>query len=1258
YVDYYIDSPKYTPYEALERNTTYSSALRIRVRLVIYDVDSESGERTIISAKESEVYLCDVPLITERGSFIVNGVERVIVNQLHRSPGIFFEDLSASKNVLERHIYSARIIPYRGSWLDFEFDAKNLMYARIDKRKKIPVTIILKALGLSNKDILHIYYDVETVKINENGELYKVLELDKILGRRYSVDITDEDGNILVKANRKITKAAKKRLEKSNIKEFRISLEDLLDSFFAEDVITENGEVILEANTPVSDDCIETLKGNNIKEFKVLYIDKLTADSAIRDLLAIDGVENTDEAIMEIYKRQRPGEPATVEIAKNYFDNIFFNEKRYDLSKVGRLKINRRLGLDIPLDVTVLTKDDIIAAVKLFDKIRLGVERVDDIDHLGHRRVKSVGEQFLNHIRIGLVRMEKTIKERMSVQELDELTPQDLLNAKPLNASIKEFFGSYQLSQFMDQTNPLTEITHKRRLSALGPGGLNRERAGFEVRDVHPSHYGRICPIETPEGPNIGLITTITTYAKINDFGFIETPYRKVVDGRVTDEVVYLSAIEEEDYYIAQANALVDENGRFIRDYIAARYKGEATSVPKEYINLMDVDPSQIVSISTALIPFLEHDDANRALMGSNMQRQAVPLIKPDAPFVGTGLERKVAVDSGAALVAKRSGYIEYVDSEKIIIRYTENNKFDIDVYELVKYKRSNQDTCVNYKPLVNKGEFVNKGDILADGPSVDRGELALGKNVLIALMPWMGYNFEDAMVVSQKLVKEDAFTSIHIESFDIEARDTKLGPEEITRDIPNMSEESLKDLDDSGVIRIGAYVKSGDILVGKVTPKGESQTTPEERLLRAIFGEKAGEVKDASLRVPPGVEGVVVDVQVMTRKGVKKDDRTKNIEEEKRKKLTRDYHIKKRVLEKARFESMLDIYKERKLIKDVEIDGITLKKGDKISSDKLSKITFTSLLQLPVEKDKLFEDKISEINETYFTRLKRLDEYNANKSKKIEMGDELSAGILKYVKVHIAIKRKLSEGDKMAGRHGNKGVIAKILPEEDMPFLEDGTPVDIVLNPLGVPSRMNVGQVLESHLGVAAKALGLYFETPVFDGAKEKDIDELLIKAGFQKDGQRILYDGRSGEPFEQEVTVGVMYIMKLHHLVDTKIHARSTGPYSLVTQQPLGGKAQFGGQRLGEMEVWALEAYGAANMLQEMLTVKSDDVEGRTRVYEAIVNGDLSYKPSMPESFNVLIKELQGLCLDVELIATKEERDKTPSKEAKVKNQDGGNN
>jgi len=1238
YISYSIEKYKYTPGEAIDRSTTYAAPLKIKVRLVTYDANEETGEKTVASAKESEVYLCDIPLMTDRGTFVINGVERVIVTQLHRSPGIFFEDLTASKGVMEKHLFSARIIPYRGSWIDFDFDSKNIMYVRIDKKRKIPVTVLLKALGHSEQDILDMYYTKERISLTDGG-MFKDFNEDIILGLRNSLDIIDAEGNIVVKATHKITKAARKRMIKAEIKLIPVSMEDIEHTFFAEDVVDADGEVLVEANTAVSEEMLERLKENDIKEFSILFIDRMTADSVMRDILAADKVKTIDEALIDIYKKLRPGEPATEETAKTLFDNLFFNPKRYDLSKVGRLKINKRLGLEVDLDTTTLTTEDIIETVRVLENIRKGQDRVDDIDHLGHRRIRAAGEQLQNHIRIGLARMEKTVKERMSIQDLEDLTPQDLLNAKPLSASIKEFFGSYQLSQFMDQTNPLSEITHKRRLSALGPGGLNRDRAGFEVRDVHTSHYGRICPIETPEGPNIGLITSLTTYAKVNEFGFIETPYRKVEDGKVTKEVVYMSAIEEEDHYVAQANALLNEDGTFVRDFIAARHKGEPLQVAKDQIGYMDISPKQMVSVSAALIPFLEHDDANRALMGSNMQRQAVPLVRTDSPIVGTGMEKKVAVDSGAVITAKRAGVIEYIDSAKVAVRYEDNGDFGLDVYDLVKYRRSNQDTCINYKPIVRPGEAVVKGSMLAGGPATQNGELALGQNMVLAFMPWMGYNYEDSILISERVVREDRYTSIHIEEFEIEARDTKLGPEEITADIPNVSDEALKDLDESGIIRIGARVRPRDILVGKVTPKGETQATPEEKLLRAIFGEKAGDVKDASLRVPPSITGTVVDVQVMTRRGVEKDSRTELIEKDEYTAIQQDYERELKALEKSRNEMIGSFLVGKKLKAEYTNSDLEIPKGLEITKDTLLTLAYTDLIQIEIEEQAEFEAHIQKINGLYFDKVRDAEEYYKDKKRKVEKGDELPAGVLKSVKVYVAIKRKLSVGDKMAGRHGNKGVVSRILPAEDMPYLPNGEPVDVVINPLGVPSRMNVGQVLEVHLGWAARALGLKVATEVFDGARESDIKEMLTDAGYQTDGQTVLYDGRTGDRFEQEVTVGIMYVLKLHHLVDTKLHARSTGPYSLVTQQPLGGKAQFGGQRLGEMEVWALEAYGAANVLQEMLTVKSDDVEGRTTVYEAIVNGNFSFTPSMPESFNVLIKELQGLALDVELLTSNED-------------------
>jgi DNA-directed RNA polymerase subunit beta len=1234
YISYTLEKPKYTPREAIDRSTTFSAPLKVKVRLVNYDINEESEEKLINSAKESEVYLCDIPLMTDRGTFVINGVERVIVSQLHRSPGIFFEDITASKSVVEKHLFSARIIPYRGSWIDFDFDAKNIMHVRIDKKRKIPVTVLLKALGMTEKEILDTYYDMVHVVIAKDGSMTKEFNEERLVGQRNSLDILDENGDIIVKAGHKITKAARKKLVKANIKRIPITFADISETFFSEDIVSEDGEVIVSFGSPVNEENFEKLSENSITEFKVLFIDKHTSDSVIRDILVADKVKTEEEALIEIYRKLRPGEPATLDTSKALFENLFFNPKRYDLSKVGRLKINKRLGLTINLEHTTLCKDDIVETVRVLENIRKGIAKVDDIDHLGHRRVRAAGEQLQNHIRIGLARMEKTVKERMSIQDTEDLTPQDLLNAKPLSASIKEFFGSYQLSQFMDQTNPLSEITHKRRLSALGPGGLNRDRAGFEVRDVHTSHYGRICPIETPEGPNIGLITSLTTYSKINEFGFIETPYRKVENGIITNEVVYMSAIEEEDYYIAQANALIGEDNRFVKEYIAARHMGESLQTPKENIQYMDVSPKQMVSVSSALIPFLEHDDANRALMGSNMQRQGVPLIRTDSPIVGTGMEMKCAIDSGAVVTADHEGVVDFIDAVKIVVRYDEGKDFGVDIYDLVKYRRSNQDTCINFKPIVDKGDRVKKGDILAGGPATQGGELALGRNIVVAFMPWMGYNYEDSILISQKLVKEDAYTSIHIEVFEVEARDTKLGPEEITSDIPNVSDEALKDLDESGIIRIGAKVKPGDILVGKVTPKGETQATPEEKLLRAIFGEKAGDVKDASLRVPPSIKGTVIGVQVMTRRGIDKDSRTDIIEAGEYDDIRRDYERMLRSLEDARREKIITLLEGKKLSDSFSSLEVSFEVGSVLSAEGLRKLDYTDLVNLPIDGRRDFEEQLVSVNNIYFAKTREAEDLYKDKKKKVEKGDELPAGVLKSVKVYVAIKRKLSVGDKMAGRHGNKGVVSRILPEEDMPYLPDGTPVEVVLNPLSVPSRMNIGQVLETHLGWAGKALGVKFSTEVFDSARESDIKEMLTKAGYQDDGQTILFDGRTGDRFDQEVTVGVMYYLKLHHLVDTKIHARSTGPYSLVTQQPLGGKAQFGGQRLGEMEVWALEAYGAANILQEMLTVKSDDVEGRTTVYESIVNGNFSFSPSMPESFNVLIKELQGLALDLELV------------------------
>lgn len=1237
YVSHTVDIPKYTPREALDRGATYSAPVRATLRLVIYSSNNPE-DRVVVDAKEATIFLCDLPLMTDWGTFVINGVERVIVSQLHRSPGIFFEDITNTKAVAERHIYSARVIPYRGSWIDIEYDSKNILYVRIDKKKKILVTVLLKAFGLNGNDILKQFYTFETINIvKSGGEIVykKTIDYENLLGTKLSHPIINPDtGEVVVKANTKFTRATIKKLDRLSLREITIPEGNLKESYFAVDVFDKNGEHIAFANDLVTEANLGRIVESGLDAFQILFFDRSVGGNVIRDILEIDKIKTKEDALLEIHKKLRPGEPATPERADMLFQGYFFNEKRYDLSRVGRIKINKRLKLDKPLTQTTLTVDDIVNTVRELENIRQGRSYVDDIDHIGHRRVKAVGEQLQNYIRVGLSRIEKTVKERLSIQDVHSVTPYDLLNAKPLVAAIKEFFGSYQLSQFMDQTNPLAEITHKRRLSALGPGGLNRDRAGFEVRDVHTSHYGRICPIETPEGPNIGLITSLTTYAKINEYGFIETPYRKVIENRVTDEVVYMSGIDEEEYYIAQANSPVDEKGNFINNMIAARHKGDTMMIEKDKVQYMDVAPMQMVSVSTAAIPFLEHNDANRALMGSNMQRQAVPLLQTAAPIVGTGLEFRTAIDTGAVIVSKGDGVIDYVDASKIIVRYDSSYNHVVEVHDLVKFKRSNQNTCMNNRPLVVPGQRVIKGQPLADGAGTDRGELALGKNIVIAFMPWNGYNYEDSILVSRKLVEKDVFTSIHIEMFEVEARDTKLGPEEITADIPNVREQALAQLDEHGIIRIGAKVKPDDILVGKVAPKGEYQSTPEEKLLRAIFGEKAGDVKDISLRVPPGIVGTVIDVQVITRRGLSKDGRAEAIEEADRKVVERTYKLTLAAIEHYRCETLSELIKSKKLLDNLTIEGETFKAGSTVPAEKLMLLSSRELSELAVEGKEEINKTIEKLDIDCHKKISDAETLYQSGLSKTEKGDELPAGVLKKVQVFVAIKRRLSVGDKMAGRHGNKGVVSSILAPEDMPFMEDGTPIDIVINPLGVPSRMNVGQVFEMHLGWAAKNLGLHVSTEVFDGADEEDIKKLLREAGLQEDGQRVLYDGRTGERFDQEVTVGVMYMLKLHHLVDTKIHARSTGPYSLVTQQPLGGKAQFGGQRFGEMEVWALEAYGAANILQEMLTVKSDDVTGRVKVYEAMVDGNFDFKPGLPESFNVLVKELQGLALDIELL------------------------
>jgi DNA-directed RNA polymerase subunit beta len=1232
---------KYEVPEARQKGITYADPLRVMVRLVVRDKTAEGEPSTIRDVKEQKVYLGEVPLMTEAGTFIVNGTERVIVSQLHRSPGVFFAQEKGRSTTSGKHLYSARIIPYRGSWLDFEFDAKDQLYVRIDRRRKLPVTILLRALGLSAQDILQTFYRSETVRYHAETSTFRKQVSELLLQQQSREDVLDPaTGEPIVRAGRKISRSALRRLLHSDIDEIPTSTEMLVGQVIAEDIIDPTtGEVLFELNHELSADDIVKLQARRISEFRLLYLDPLRTDVALRLTLATDRINTQEEALLEIYKRLRPGDIPTKETARLFFDNLFFNPKRYDLSRIGRLKLNTKLGLDLPLETRMLTMQDIVEVVRYLLTLRQGDGAVDDIDHLGNRRVRSVGELLENQLRIGLVRMERTIRERMSIHDLTTAMPHDLINSKPVTAAVKEFFGSSQLSQFMDQTNPLSEITHKRRLSALGPGGLTRDRAGFEVRDVHPTHYGRICPIETPEGPNIGLIASLSTYARVNRFGFIETPYRRVENGRVTDEIEFLSAIEEDRYVIAQANAPLTEGGEFLRELIQARRGGEFIFVPPDRIDYMDVSPKQLVSVAASLIPFLENDDANRALMGSNMQRQAVPLLRTEAPIVGTGMEAIAARDSGAVVLARAGGEVVNVDATRIVVRVddVDGDEPRVDIYSLVKYQRSNQSTCINQRPVVCIGDRVKRGDILADGPATDCGELALGRNVVVAFMPWGGYNFEDAIVISERVVKEDIFTSIHIEEFEVEACDTKQGKEEITRDIPNVGEEALKDLDESGIIRIGAKVKAGDILVGKITPKGETQLSPEEKLLKAIFGEKAGDVRDTSLTVPPGVEGIIVGVRVFARRGAEKDARTLAIEEEEIVRLEKDAHDEMRIVEDERDKKVRQLLAGKTILTDVQAPdtGHTIMaKGGSLTEPVLSVLSSQTLLTLPIAEADVVAERLQEIEETAKEQVYGIRSTLEEKIARLRRGDELPPGVIKMVKVSVAMKRKLSVGDKMAGRHGNKGVVSIVVPEEDMPYMEDGTPVDLILNPLGVPSRMNVGQILETHLGWAAKKLGLHVATPVFDGATEEDIKNALRQADLPEDGRVTLYDGKSGESFDQKVVVGQIYMMKLHHLVDDKIHARSTGPYSLVTQQPLGGKAQFGGQRLGEMEVWALEAYGAARTLQEMLTVKSDDVIGRTRMYEAIVKGEHTLEASLPESFNVLVKELQSLALDVELL------------------------
>jgi len=1236
FLGYVIGEPKFSIRDCLQKGITFAAPLKIKVKLNMWEVE-QKGTKRLKESREEDVYIGEMPLMTDTGTFIINGTERVVVSQLHRSPGVFFSHDKGKTHASGRLLYSARVIPSRGSWLDFEFDAKDILYVRIDRRRKLPATIVLKALGYSNEDLLKIFYPIETIMISGNKFTRDVSEI--LIGLKSVVNIFSHEKELIVKEGNKITRGAVRKMEASGIKTIPISKEEIVGRITLKDIIDPStGEVILDGNEVITEAAFDRILALRIGSLSILFIDNVHYLPSLRDTLLTDKVSTQDEALLEIYKKLRPGEPPTVSAAKDLFNGLFFDPKRYDLSPVGRLKLNKRLNIEVPLGTRVLTDNDIVEIVRYLFNLRTGRGEVDDIDHLGNRRVRRVGELLENQFRIGLVRMERTIKEKMTLTELETAMPHDLINAKPVMAALKEFFGSSQLSQFMDQTNPLSEITHKRRLSALGPGGLTRERAGFEVRDVHPTHYGRICPIETPEGPNIGLITSLASYARVNDFGFIEVPYRKVINGKVTKTIEYLSAIDGEKYIIAEATSPLDEKGNLTGDTVSARVGGDFKMVSPQEVEYMDVSPKQIVGVSASLIPFLENDDANRALMGSNMQRQAVPLLQSESPIVGTGVEFVAARDSGAIVLAKRGGIVESVDASRIVVRTT-GNRSGVDIYNVVKFQRSNQATCVNQKSIVNIGDTVKAGDILADGPCTDLGELALGKNVLVAFMPWGGYNFEDAMLLSERLVKEDVFTSVHIEEFSAEARETKLGPEEITRDIPNVGEEALKNLDESGIIRMGAEVVPGDILVGKVTPKGETQLTPEEKLLRAIFGEKAEEVKESCLYVPPGIEGTVLDVRIFSRKGTEKDDRAKNIEEEDIQKLQRDLEEEVRIAKEEKFSKLRGLLVGQIVsddVKDSKTKELVCAKGKKLAEKQLERVKDDHLMRIKLE-DSTAREKLESANNDFNHYIRYLELRYDEMIDRLKRGDELPPGVNKVVKTYIAMKRKIQIGDKMAGRHGNKGVVSTVMPEEDMPSLPDGTPVDIVLNPLGVPSRMNVGQVLETHLGWAARALGMHVATPVFEGAKEGEIKDLLRKAKLPTTGQMILRDGRTGETFDKPVTVGYMYMMKLHHLVDDKIHARSIGPYSLVTQQPLGGKAQFGGQRLGEMEVWALEAYGASYTLQEFLTVKSDDVTGRARMYEAIVKGDATLEPGVPESFHVLIKELQSLGLDVELLEKK---------------------
>ena len=1300
FVHYELEDPKFDTTECRQRGITYAAPMKVTLRLIVFEVDQETETRSVLDIKEQDVYMGDMPLMTENGTFIINGTERVIVSQMHRSPGVLFDHDRGKTHSSGKFLFAARVIPYRGSWLDFEFDAKDIVNVRIDRKRKLPVTSLLYALGLDDEQILDHFYRHVTWKRAAGGWEIPFVA-DAWRGQKPGFPLIDaKTGEEVFPANQKVSPRAANKAAKDGLETLLIPTEEVFGRYSARDLIDEaTGRIYIEAGDEVSPENLEKIDAAGIDRLDLLDIDHVSTGPWIRNTMKADRAENRDEGLEAIYKVMRPGEPPTKETAEALFEGLFFDPERYDLSAVGRVKLNMRLGLDAEDTVTTLRREDILAVVKELVNLKDGKGEVDDIDNLGNRRVRSVGELLENQYRVGLLRMERAVKERMSSVDVSTVMPNDLINAKPAVAAVREFFGSSQLSQFMDQTNPLSEVTHKRRVSALGPGGLTRERAGFEVRDVHPTHYGRICPIETPEGPNIGLINSLSTFARVNKYGFIETPYRTVVDGKVQDEVIYLSAMEEQKHTVAQASAELNEDGSFVEELVSTRQNGEFTLSPRENVTLMDVSPKQLVSVAASLIPFLENDDANRALMGSNMQRQAVPLVRAEAPFVGTGMEETVARDSGAAISALRSGVVDQVDASRIVVRASgevDAANPGVDIYSLQKFQRSNQNTCINQRPLVKVGDVVEQGDIIADGPSTDLGELALGRNSLVAFMPWNGYNYEDSILISERIVKDDVFTSIHIEEFEVMARDTKLGPEDITRDIPNVGEEALRNLDEAGIVYIGAEVHPGDILVGKITPKGESPMTPEEKLLRAIFGEKASDVRDTSLRLPPGVSGTIVEVRVFNRHGIEIDDRTRAIQNEEIERLKKDSEDERGILNRATYNRLREMLTGQTA--SAAPKGI--KKGTAITEELLDGIERHEWFKFAVADDAM-QAQLEAVKGQYDEAVKRIKDKFEDRKEKLERGDELAPGVLKMVKVFVAVKRKLQPGDKMAGRHGNKGVISRILPAEDMPFMEDGTPVDIVLNPLGVPSRMNVGQIFETHLGFAARGLGMqiaaqldewrsanpdpsaapppaaivdklkdiYGEqyhadidsrttaevlelagnlragvpmgTPVFDGAREKDVTEMLLKAGYASSGQSTLYDGRTGEAFDRPVTVGIIYMLKLHHLVDDKIHARSIGPYSLVTQQPLGGKAQFGGQRFGEMEVWALQAYGAAYTLQEMLTVKSDDVVGRTKVYEAIVKGDDTFEAGIPESFNVLVKEMRSLGLNVELSALTEDED-----------------